>query len=365
MEGVKYDPVYIEEREKEVLLELAWFFKGALDEFGTSLDRSLRYLERIILPIVMASKKDRSYNPFAEIVEKYALHILYRKLEKYGYHLLPLGYSSDLTLENEKHILNVDVKTASLDNPSDFNRTINVGINQMTHAARLKINGVFLPSPYFVYPNLPPFYEMGDSGKKLILTYGFVFIYPSYRDVLDSIRRDYSDLFAIFNQKIVNVLAKLQEFSNVYKDKKMREKLPVIAENLIRGIFIHEYARNEILNSIKISKSERKLLEKFAHKLKNIAQKLRERNIKPVAIIMISLPNGLLKERYLKRFVSGKSYGRSARYHYENGIFEFLKEKTGKEFPRVIFVDLKEEYLSDLRKYFGRINLLDYRVRRL
>ncbi|NPB02984.1 MAG: hypothetical protein GXO39_01025 [Thermotogae bacterium] len=365
LEFPAYELVKIEEKEKEILFRLAWIFKESLNDFGTSVDRSLRYLEKIILPIIMASKKDRAYNPFSEIIEKYVLHILHRKLGKFGYNLLPLGYSSDLTLEDENHILNIDVKTANLDNPGDFKKTINVGINQMTHVARLRINKTFLPPPYFVYPNLPPFYEMEDGQRKLILTYGFIFIYPPYRDLIDDVRKDYNDLLNLFQRKVVNVLQAVLKLTDIEDSKPSQSKIQSIAENLIRGVFIHRCEKNVILKSLGISEGERIILERFYHKLKNVARKLRERDVKPVAIILISLPNGLLKDRYLNKFVSGKSYGKSARYHYEDGIFEILKEKTGEEIPRVLFVDLRKEYLSELKSFFDKINLLDYQIRRL
>jgi hypothetical protein len=64
-------------------------FKNSLNEFSTSVDRSLGYLAKIVLPMIMASKEDKSYNPFAQIIEKYAMHILIHKLEKEGYKILP------------------------------------------------------------------------------------------------------------------------------------------------------------------------------------------------------------------------------------------------------------------------------------
>ena len=132
----------------------------------------------------MASKQGKSYNPFSEIIEKYTIYILTYKLEKEGYKLLPMGYSADLTLENRDHILNIDIKTANLDNPSDFKKTINLGINQITHVARLPINRKFLPAPFFVYPTIPPYYKFPNGEIKLVLTYGLLFIYPPYSDLM-------------------------------------------------------------------------------------------------------------------------------------------------------------------------------------
>jgi len=365
----------IEETEKKLLFKLGWIFKNSLNDFSTSVDRSLRYLDKIVLPVIMASKEDKSYNPFSEIIEKYVLHILIRKFERDCYTLLPLGYSADLMLENDNHILSVDIKTANIDNPADFRKTVNVGINQMTHVAKLSLNRKFLPSPHFVYPTIPPFYEMENGSKKLILTYGLMFIYPSYRDLIDNIRIYYQSLFKLFNQKLKKVLIPIiernfnisrEEAKRIIENKSTKSRYSkdkLITESLIRGIFIHQQEKKNILTSLKILESEYKKINNFSHKLKCFINQLRVRDIKPIAIIAISLPNGLLKEKYLDRFVSGKDYARSARYHYEDGVFEIIKEETEQEFPRVIFVDLNMNYVDELKRYFDKIVLLDYQLR--
>ncbi|WP_457550573.1 hypothetical protein [Archaeoglobus sp.] len=371
------DLLKIEEREKEILFKFGWLFKNSLDNFSTAVDRSLGYLDKIILPTIMASKQDKSYNPFSEIIEKYAIHILTHKLEKEGYKLLPLGYSADLTLENKDHILSIDIKTANLDNPSDFRKTINMGINQITHIAKLRINRRFLPGPFFMYPTVPPYYKFPDGRIKLILTYGLLFIYPSYSDLVREIRQDYTELFEFFRDKVrkalVPILVELLRVNKVkaeqiLKSKPEKSRYPrekLIVECVIRGIFIHEQERNELLKSLDINSEDKRIIEAFSEKLKDFTNKLRERDVKPIAIIAIAIPNGLLKEKYLDKFVSGKNYSKSARYHYEDGIFEIIKEKTGETFPRVIFLNINEEYLSELKEYFDEIVILDYQLKRL
>jgi hypothetical protein len=366
----------IEETEKNTLINLHFIFKNSLKDFNTSVDRSLNYLDKIVLPIIMASKQEKSYNPFSEIIEKYVIHILIDKFEKIGYNLLPLGYSSDLTLENEEHVLNIDIKTANIENLSDFKNTINVGINQMSHVAKLSLNGYELNPPFYVYPNIPPFYEK-DSKKKLILTYGLMFIYPSYQDLIKEIRDDYIDLLGLFKGKVEDVLVSiLSEKYKISREeiKKLLEERPemarysredLIAESLIRGAFVHKLEKENIFESLKISEDDKKKIEKFESKLKEFINKLRDKNIKPIAIIAISLPNGLLKDKYIDKFVSGKDYARSARYYYEDGIFEILKEKTKEEFPRVIFIDINENYKTELKKYFKHIYVLNYKVKDL
>jgi hypothetical protein len=365
----------IEEQERDILFKLGWIFKNSLNDFSTSMDRSLNYLDKIVLPIIMGSKDDRSYNPFSEIIEKYVIHILIHKFEKEEYFLLPLGYSSDLTLENDNHILNIDIKTANIDNPSDFRKTINVGISQLTHVAKLRLSRKFLPSPYFVYPNIPPFYQMPDGSKKLIFTYALMFIYPSYSDLVGNVRNEYNSLFNFFNKKVKSAISSIfQENFNFPEEEVQRiimsraqesrySNVELITESLIRGVFIHRQEEKNILKSLKISKEEYRKLMEFVELIEKFTYQFKEKDIKPIAIIAISLPNGLLKDKYLHKFVSGKSYAKSARYHYENGIFEVIKEISGEEFPRVIFIDLNKEYLDELKQYFDGVVILDYQLK--
>lgn len=371
------DLLEIEKVEKKVLFNFSWLFKNSLDEFGTSIDRSLGYLDRIILPTIMASKQDKSYNPFAEIIEKYAAHILTYKLEKEGYKLLPLGYSADLTLEGNDHILSIDIKTANLANPSDFRETINVGINQMTHVAKLYANKKFLPTPFYVYSTIPPYYKFPNGQVKLVLTYGFLFIYPSYSDLIAEIRKEYTELFKFFRNKVKKVLIpilaerlktseeKAEQIleSKPKKSRYTREEL--ITESIIRGIFIHEEERSELLKGLNVNSKDKKIIEHFSKKIEEFTNSLRERDVKPISIIAIAIPNGLLREKYLNKFVSGKNYSKSTRYHYQDGVFEIIKERIGEEYPRVLFLDINDKYLDELKKYFRKIVILDYQLRTL
>jgi len=369
--------VEIETLEKEVLLKFGWIFKNSIEEFSTSVDITLGYLDKIILPTIIASKIHKSYNPFSEIIEKYALHILVNKLEKENYRLLPLGYSSDLTLEFKDHILNIDIKTANIDNPSDFRKTIPIGINQMTHAAKLRLNRRFLPYPYYVYPTIPPFYRIPNGEVKWNLTYGLMFIYPSYKDLIDEIRKKYLKLFDFFKKNVENSLIPIIMANfKINKEKalellqKKPEKSPyarneLITESILRGFFIHEHLKGEFLKNLNFNSEEIENIEIFSNELKKFSGDLRKRDLKPIAIISISLPNGLLKEKYIDKIVSGKSYAKSARYHYEDGIYEYIKEKKNEEFPRVLFIDLNDTYLNKLKGYFDEINILDYKIKKL
>lgn len=372
------DELEIEEVEKNVLCKFSWLFKNSLNEFSTSIDRSLGYLDRIILPTIMASKQDKSYNPFAEIIEKYAAHILTYKLEKEGYKLLPLGYSADLTLEGNDHILSIDIKTANLANPSDFRETINVGINQMTHVAKLYANRKFLPKPFYVYSTIPPYYKFPNGQVKLVLTYGFLFIYPSYSDLIAEIRKEYTKLLEFFKNKVKKVLIpiladilktsekKAEQILKSKPEKSMYTREELITENIIRGIFIHEEENSELRSHLKVnSEEDEEIIKPFSTKIEEFTKRLRERDVKPISIIAIAIPNGLLRDKYLNKFVSGKNYSKSARYHYQDGVFEFIKQSKGKEYPRVLFLDINDRYLEELKKYFRKIVILDYQLKTL
>ena len=371
------DELEIEEVEKNVLFNFSWLFKNSLNEFSTSIDRSLGYLDRIILPTIMASKQDKSYNPFAEIIEKYAAHILTYKLEKEGYKLLPLGYSADLTLEGNDHILSIDIKTANLANPSDFRETINVGINQMTHVAKLYANRKFLPKPFYVYSTIPPYYKFPNEQVKLVLTYGFLFIYPSYSDLIAEIRKEYTELFKFFRNKVKKVLIpiladilktseeKAEQILESKPKKSMYTREELITENIIRGIFIHEEENSELRSHLKVNSEDEKIIKHFSTKIEEFTNRLRERDVKPISIIAIAIPNGLLRDKYLNKFVSGKNYSKSARYHYQDGVFEVIKQIKGKEYPRVLFLDINDRYLEELKKYFRKIVILDYQLKTL
>lgn len=349
------DLLKIEEIEKDILLELGLTFRNSLEDFNTSLDRSLKYLDKIVLSTIMAST-GRSYNPFSEIIEKYVFYILVNKLEKFNYKLTPLSYSSDLTFEKDGYIINIDVKTANLDNPSDFKETINLGINQITHIAKLPYEGEYLSSPFYVYPTIPPFYKFENGEEKLNLTYGLLFIYPPYKDIIEWVYEEYKHLFELFKDKIIEILRfKINTISE--------KKSDLITENIIRGIFIHN--EKEIFDVLNLNDDELDMIYKFKDLLKEFTKKLRDRNVKPIAIIAISIPNGLLKSKYVCKFVSGKSYGKSARYHYEDGFFEILKENNDQKYPRVIFLDINKKYQRDLEKYFKNIFVLDINIKRL
>lgn len=375
---MKHNLLLIEKIEKDILLRLGWIFKNSLKDFSTSIDKSLGYLDKITLPIIMASKKAKSYNPFSEIIEKFTLHILTCKFEKEGYKLLPLSYSADLVLENNNHILSIDIKTANTENLSDFKGTVAIGINQMTHVAKIRIKGnKFYPSPYFVYPTLPPFYRLPNRNKKLILTYGLLFVYPSYRDLIMEIGRDYHKLFTFFQNKVKNALIpiimgnlkinkiKAEKFLKSKPERSNYTKEELITESLIRGIFIHNYRDNKFFKKLNISQKESKVFKEFSYKLKSFTVKIRKRNIKPIAILAISIPNGLLKEKYINKFVSGKNYSKSSRYHYGEGIFELIKEKNNEEFPRILFIDVNKKFIKSLKKVFPKINILDYKLKLL
>lgn len=70
----------------------------------------------------------------------------------------PIG--SDLMFELPDCFIHIEIKTALIDNPSDYKGKINVGINQTSY----KIKNIF-------EPNLPNYYIVDENCKKPCLTY--------------------------------------------------------------------------------------------------------------------------------------------------------------------------------------------------
>lgn len=70
----------------------------------------------------------------------------------------PLG--SDLMFELPDAFMHIEIKTALLDNPSDYRGKINISINQTSY----KVNSLFIP-------NLPQYYRIYSKIEKPCLTY--------------------------------------------------------------------------------------------------------------------------------------------------------------------------------------------------
>lgn len=352
------EQISLEFKEYEILQKLNKIFSISLEEFNTKYANSLKYINYLTLPIIMASIENKAYNPFSEIIEKHISFTVNKKMEENGYKTLPLGYSSDLTFENDEHIINIDIKTANIENPSDFSNEIALGFNQTNYFAKLPIgirgrsynkDGI---DEVKTVPNIPAKYEI-DKKSKLNLTYGLIFIYPEYSTIIDEIREDYLKIRKLFDSKLIELYlsafsgdkVSINEFLKYKPNAEKFERKEIIIDNLIRGFFIHKK------KNVKLKAGETAKIEQFDCTLKNIATKLSKSEIHPVAIISISIPNGQLIPNYDDEIVSGKSWGKSIRYHYKEGIFKGLEGEKS----RVIFIDYNKEYLPKLKKYFKNI----------
>ncbi len=245
------EQISIENKEYEILQKLNKIFSISLQEFNTKYSNSLKYINYLTLPIIMASIEDKAYNPFSEIIEKHISFIVNKKMEENGYKTLPLGYSSDLTFENDEHIINIDIKTANIENPADFSNEIALGFNQTNYFAKLP-SGIRGQSYYNnngidevkTIPNIPAKYEI-DKKNKLNLTYGLIFIYPEFSTIMDEIRNDYLKIRKLFAKKLIELyLSAFSRDKDSIKDfleyKPTAEKFKrkeIIIDNLIRGFF--------------------------------------------------------------------------------------------------------------------------------
>jgi len=76
----------------------------------------------------------------------------------------PIG--SDLMFEHPDGFIHIEIKTALIDNPSDYKGKINIAINQTSYS----IPGKFVP-------NLPTYYNVGKNKFKPCLTYAIQIIH--------------------------------------------------------------------------------------------------------------------------------------------------------------------------------------------
>ena len=378
----------IEEIEYETLLKIDEVFSDSLEDFNTRLDGSLRYLDYLALPIIMSSIEAKSYNPFAEIIERYVEYIVAQKMEIRGYKFLPLGYSSDLCFESENTVTHIDIKTANIKNPSDFKDTIPLGLNQISYSGHLPLgerNSSFYFSegrePLKIHPNLPTEYEI-DGKKKIAVTNALLFIYPDYKDSLDTVREVYVEILNLIDGKLKNFILEIlsevtevradnvdkfgegiDQFLNKRNENSNIQTRRILSENIVRAYYIQNIKDN-IESQFRLSREEKLKLTAFIEKIKYISNELRRKNIKPIAIVSISIPNGKLAPLYDDEIVSGKNYGKSIRYHYENGIFKLLSNDQDKK-SRVVFLSYDKSYEKELRSYFTNIYVFETRQKKI
>ncbi|OGM05297.1 hypothetical protein A2715_05450 [Candidatus Woesebacteria bacterium RIFCSPHIGHO2_01_FULL_39_32] len=345
---------HIEEIEFKYLTQLHSYIKNNLREFEENLAKSLNYLPSITLPIIMASIEGKSYNPFAEIIERHISYTVIKELLKQGFKFIPLGYSADLCFENDEIVLNIDIKTANAENKSDYNNLVTSGLNQTSFKGLLPI-GVKGKTDYHsggikeikVTPVLPTKYH-----SKLTVTCELQFIYEDYKDVIDSIREEYSAVRKIFASYLPQILAEsfetkedLNYFLNYKTKKSDSDRKKYLTDNLIRNYYIQGE------REIKYNKKDLETINNFANLIIKTGELLQNKEIKPIAIIITCLPNGLLENKYSEMFVSGKSYGSSIRYHYADGKFKTLPGNP----PRSFFVMKNKLYEKKINKILESI----------
>lgn len=353
----------IEELEWQYLSKITTILIRNLDILKQKIQESLRYVEYLSFQIIMSSLGGRAYNPFSDMYEKHIINIVVSNFTKNGFKFLPLGYGSNIILESKELILDIDIKTANLENPSDYKGTINIGINQFSYPGLLpiKLNGKYYSdiTGLRIWPNLPPTYHLKDS-EKLVLTYGVLIIYPSYSNEINQIRASYEKLIDIVYNRIKELLENIsnnktavKKFLTFSPKGSSKENGKIIAENVLREFFLFKKER-EVEEVLNLTEDDIKSFENFRNKTKSFEKILEAKSPLPAAIIVISIPNGLLVNLYDKELVSGKDYGESVRYHYAEGKFksEKLKDK-----PRVIIAYIDENYKSIIKSTFKGLNI--------
>lgn len=109
----------------------------------------------------------------------------------------PIG--SDLLFETEDAFIHIDVKTAILNNPSDYKGLVNIGRNQTNYPAYKNTDKNFTP-------NLPNYYNENSQNEKVCLTYAIQIIHENEKEntlaiLLISIPN--GQLFEVYGNKIV------------------------------------------------------------------------------------------------------------------------------------------------------------------
>lgn len=344
----------IEKLEKETLDQTLQIVEKIIPELQNKVENSKKYLRELAIPLLIASEEEKTFNPFANMIEKYIEILFVDKARECQWELIPLGFSSDLCFETSERIIHLDIKTANIDNTSDFRNTTPVGVNQFSYPGILPIGirGKKYASkgvPFLkVYPNLPAEYRYNDSSK-LTITLALQFIYPSYKNEIDKIRDDYLKVLGIVDSKLLRMLEPELDFSRAeledalnYKPKKSREsRREIFVKNIVRGIYIHK--KNKLYELLNLNKKEEEIFDKFKEKLRTFVEDLKKAEIRPIAYNVLVLPNGKLAPLYDDQIVSGKNIGNSIRHHYELGEFELLGDCK-----RSVLVVLDEQYREEL-----------------
>lgn len=348
----------IEELEKKTLDKTLQIIREVIPELQNKLENSKKYLEQLAIPLLIASEEEKTFNPFANMIEKYIEILFVEKARMSGWELIPLGFSADLCFETEEVVVHLDIKTANIDNTSDFKNTAPVGVNQFSYPGVLPI-GIRGTNNYApkgvsflrVYPNLPAEYRY-DNSSKLTITLAVQFIYPSYKDIINRIRSHYLDISKIIDDKLLSMLESQLNFSRDalegalnYRSKKSRTmRRKIFVKNLIRGMYIHGKKGN-VCPLLNLNKREEEIFEEFENRFEEFVDKLKSADIKPIAYNVLVLPNGNLEPLYDDQIVSGKNIGNSIRHHYELGNFKLLDN-----FKRSELVILDEQYRSKLNE---------------
>lgn len=87
----------------------------------------------------------------------------------------PLG--SDLMFEHHDAFLHIEIKTALINNPSDYKGKINIGLNQTSY----KVNNIFKP-------NLPLYYQVSPGKKKPCITYIIQIVHEHAKDNIKALK---------------------------------------------------------------------------------------------------------------------------------------------------------------------------------
>lgn len=347
----------IEKQEKKRLDMLSVEIKCALPEIERCLSRSLRFGIASSFQLIMASKS-RTYNPFSGSIEAATTDVLIARLGPLGYKRLYAELGSNIIFEGSDECLDIDIKTANVENLSDFRGTIPIGPCQTTHPAMLSLfrrkpDDAYLKPLLTVYPYLPPVIRV--EKLKLLYTFALMFIYPSCREVTGSARDRLNDfeehvrgrLNQVFVQQVSALVAKSPATMQSWLEQKSNRQTHAKdqSENQLRGIFIQNELK--ILDRLNIPHNDPKKIA-VHEKIRQVEEQFVK--TKPIAVFLVSIPNGLLIQ-YYNCFVSGKNHSKSTRFYYKDAPFQTLQNSAPP--PRITLLYVNKRYKKQIEPLLG------------
>lgn len=295
---------------------------------------------------------NKTRNPFATHVEDFITHLIFDTLVHNGkYSYSNQLNKSDICIESDDAILQIDVKTTNSSNESDFKRNIRAGPNQVSYhmerPLKVDVNGnqkKIQTDRFNITPNLTP-----KSNGKVVVTLFIQVVYETYAEAIEQESDKYNIVSDILASEIKNSVVDYENYGHQTirsaSDKLTDEqnKKEQYVKNLYREIYVQQ--NTDIIDELSCSQSEKEKLYQFNDSLRTISKELL--NGLPLYISTILVPNGGLEPDYDDEFTHGKNWGNSYRYEAWTSEFKNLQNQLRTQLPYINEerVDLIEKLL--------------------